>query len=107
LLADGVQGSAGQNANAATAPGGGASAGFIESLNATPTPQGYRVGPNASPQARQFGLAPGDVIASVNGLDMSRVGNDSQAIARATANGEAQLVVLRGGTRITLTVPVR
>ena len=80
---------------------------FIDSLDATVTPQGYRLGQNIGPQGRQFGLAPGDVIATVNGIGATRFANDPQAMAGASAAGQAQLVVLRGGNRITVTVPVR
>ena len=88
-------------------PTAGGTSSFIDSLDATATPQGYRLGQNIGPQGRQFGLAPGDVVATVNGIGAARFASDPQAIARATAAGQAQLVVLRGGNRITVTVPVR
>lgn len=108
LLAPGVGGG---NAGSTTttpppSPGRGTST-FIDSLDATATPQGYRLGQNIGPQGRQFGLAPGDVVVTVDGIDATRFASDPQAIARATATGQAQLVVLRGGNRITVTVPVR
>jgi len=108
LLAPGAGGGTAGSANPTPPPppGRGTST-FIDSLDATATPQGYRVGQNIGPQGRQFGLAPGDVVASVNGIGATRFASDPQAIARATATGQAQLVVLRGGNRITVTVPVR
>jgi len=108
LLAPGVGGSdaGGTTSPPLPPPSRGAST-FIDSLDATATPQGYRLGQNIGPQGRQFGLAPGDVVATVNGIGATRFASDPQAMARATATGQAQLVVLRGGNRITVTVPVR
>jgi general secretion pathway protein C len=108
LLAPGVRGAESGNTSSAppAAPSRGTST-FIDNLDATATPQGYKLGQNMSPQGRQFGLAPGDVVATVNGIGATRFANDPDAIARATATGQAQLVVLRGGNKITVTVPVR
>ena len=108
LLAPGVGGGnpGSTSSRPPAAPSRGTST-FIDSLDATVTPQGYRLGQNIGPQGRQFGLAPGDVIATVNGVGATRFANDPQAMASASAAGQAQLVVLRGGNRITVTVPVR
>jgi len=108
LLAPGVGGSnGGSTSSTPPPPPNRGTSTFIDSLDATATPQGYRLGQNIGPQGRQFGLAPGDVVATVNGMGAARFASDPQAIARATAAGQAQLVVLRGGNRITVTVPVR
>lgn len=83
------------------------SSSFIDSLDATATPQGYRIGQNVSPQGRQLGLAPGDIVVTVDGIGAGQFVNDPQAMARAAQTGQAQLEVVRGGNRITVTVPVR
>lgn len=80
---------------------------LIDSLGATVTPQGYRVGSNLSPQFRAAGLAPGDVVASVNGVSASTFAADPRRLTEMMASGEARVEVLRGGKRLTLVVPVR
>ena len=80
---------------------------LIDSLGATVTPQGYRVGTNLSPQFRAAGLAPGDVVASVNGVSASTFAADPRRLTEMMASGEARVEVLRGGKRVTLVVPVR
>lgn len=80
---------------------------LIDSLGATVTPQGYRVGSALSPQLRGAGLAPGDVVATVNGVNAATFAADPRRLAEALASGQARVEVLRNGTRTTLTVPVR
>lgn len=80
---------------------------LIDSLGATVTPQGYRVGSTSSPQLQAAGLAPGDIVASVNGVSAATLAADPRRLAQAMASGEARLEVLRGGNRITLSVPAR
>lgn len=80
---------------------------LIDSLGATVTPQGYQVGANIAPQLRSAGLVPGDVIARVNGVDAARLAADPARAAEVVASGSARLEVVRGGARVTLSIPVR
>jgi general secretion pathway protein C len=80
---------------------------LIDSIGANVTPQGYRVGSTLSPQLQAAGLAPGDVVASVNGVSAATLAGDPRRLAQAMGSGEARLEVLRGGNRITLSVPAR
>lgn len=80
---------------------------LIDSLGATVTAQGYRVGPALSPQLRQAGLAPGDVVASVNGVSASALAANPGRLAQMMASGQARVEVLRGDDRVTVSVPLR
>lgn len=68
---------------------------------------GYVVGASVDPAILAAGVKPGDVIESVNGAPVSAGVNQRGLIAQALAAGSARLVILRGGQRVSLTVPVR
>ena len=67
---------------------------------------GYRVGPSLSPQLLSTGLQPGDLIQRVNGTPVASNTNEREIFARAKAVGAAEIVLLRGGRQVTLTVPI-
>ncbi|WP_425992517.1 type II secretion system protein N [Brevundimonas sp. TWP2-3-2] len=73
----------------------------------TPTASGYRIGPNPSPELRRFGLQPGDVIETLNGQAVGTAGSDQQLFERARSAGQARVVVVRDGRRLTLNFPLR
>lgn len=73
----------------------------------TATASGYRIGPNPSAEIRRFGLQPGDVIESLNGQAVGDSGLDQQLIERARAAGQARVVILREGRRLTVNLPLR
>ncbi|RZM11338.1 MAG: PDZ domain-containing protein, partial [Sphingomonas sp.] len=77
-------------------------AAMLQRLDATPVSGGYRIGENGPP-----GMAPGDVIQSVNGTPLSDPAAAQGAFAAAQASGNAQVQILRDGKRLTLTVPLR
>ena len=68
---------------------------------------GYRIGPNPSAELRRFGLQPGDVIESLNGEAVGNAGLDQQLIERARSAGQARVVILREGRRLTVNLPLR
>ncbi len=71
---------------------------------ATDSAQGYRVGNLAqSPQLRQTGLQPGDVIVSVNGQAVGNVDSDRMELANVLAQGSARIEVQRGSRRFFVT----
>ena len=71
---------------------------------ATDSAQGYRVGNLAqSPQLRQTGLQPGDVIVSVNGKAVGNVDADRMELANVLAQGSARIEVQRGSRRFFVT----
>ena len=76
-------------------------------MGATASAQGYRIGPNPSAELRRFGLQPGDVIETLNGEAVGNGASDQQLIERARAAGQASVVVVRGGRRLTLNFPLR
>lgn len=76
-------------------------------LGATASSQGYRIGANPSAELRRFGLQPGDVIETLNGQAVGDAANDQQLINRARSAGQATVVVVRGGRRLTLNFPLR
>lgn len=89
------------------ATGPGAAAGspdtaILQSLDASPTQNGYLIGAKAPP-----GLQSGDVVETVNNTNISDPNAARAAFANAQANGSAQLQILRDGKRITLNVPLR
>ena len=73
----------------------------------TATASGYRIGPNPSAEIRRFGLQPGDVIETLNGQAVGDAGLDQQLIERARAAGQARVVILRSGRRLTVNLPLR
>lgn len=83
-------------------PPPGNTAAVLQSLDATPTSGGYRIGDNGPP-----GMIPGDVIQSVNGTPLSDPQAANAAFAAAQASGSAQIQILRDGKRMSLTVPLR
>ncbi len=80
---------------------------LLSSLGAAPTPQGYRVGPNPSPQTRLAGLLPGDLVQKVNGAEVGDLESDRQLFDRVMTSGQARVQVLRDGRQITLSFPLR
>jgi general secretion pathway protein C len=80
---------------------------LIDSIGATATPEGYRVGPNPSQQMRAAGLRPGDIVVSVEGVDPSRFAADAGMVRRTMAAGQVRVEVLRDGSRLSLSLPLR
>ena len=72
----------------------------------TATGEGYRIGPNPSPELRRFGLQPGDVIETLNGQAVGDAASDRQLFERARAAGQARVVILREGRRLTVNLPL-
>lgn len=73
----------------------------------TATASGYRIGPNPSAELRRFGLQPGDVIETLNGQAVGDAGLDQSLIERARSAGQARVVILRDGRRLTVNLPLR
>ncbi len=71
-----------------------------------PATTGYRVGPSLSPQLLSTGLQAGDLIERVNGTPVSSNTNEREIFARAKAAGVAEIVLMRGGRQVTLSVPI-
>ena len=80
---------------------------FFGALGGQQSADGYQVGAQPGPAAQLAGLQPGDVIAHVDGVAVADLMRDPAAMARAAADGSAQLDVVRGGRRLTLVVPLR
>jgi len=80
---------------------------IFETVPATPTATGFRVGDPLSPAARQAGLQTGDIIEKVNGAAAPSLVADRRQLAAFMAAGYAQLVVLRGDRRLSLSFPLR
>lgn len=100
------------NAPSAAASSGAAAAPAVNAAAAigagvTATAAGYRIGPNPSAEIRRFGLQPGDVIESLNGQAVGDAGLDAALIERARSSGQARVVILREGRRLTVNLPLR
>jgi len=76
-------------------------------LGATASAGGYRIGANPSAELRRFGLQPGDVIETLNGQAVGDAASDQSLVNRARESGQATVVVVRGGRRLTLNLPLR
>jgi len=81
--------------------------GLLDSLGATATPEGYRVGAGASETVRKLGLQPGDVVEKVNGVALGDVSRDKQVFDAAVASGFARVDVIRDGQHLALSFPLR
>ena len=79
---------------------------LLSGLGATPAADGFHVN-TPSPQMRQAGLQPGDVIQKVNGMVMAELMANSQALQSAFATGTARVDLVRAGQPLTLSVPLR
>jgi general secretion pathway protein C len=88
----------GATANVATAAG---------TLGVAATTEGYRVGDNPSAELRRFGLQPGDIIETLNGQAVGNAATDQQLFERARSAGQARVVVVRQGRRVTLNFSLR
>jgi len=88
-------------------PGAAAPAAFLDSIGATPTPGGYRIGTAASPAMRAAGLQPGDVVQRVNGTAVGNVDTDRALFASAAGGGPLRVELLRGGRHIAVSLPAR
>lgn len=89
------------------AAGGTSTQALLDSMGATPTSRGYRIGQNVSGAMRQAGLQPGDVIEKVNGTVVGDVERDRSLLDAAAKAGVARVEVVRNGTRVTLAFPLR
>jgi general secretion pathway protein C len=76
-------------------------------LGVAASAEGYRVGDNPSAELRRFGLQPGDVIETLNGQAVGNAATDQQLFERARSSGQARVVVVRQGRRLTLNFPLR
>lgn len=88
------------------APAGGPLS-LLDRLGAAPVGGAYRVGTSPSPEARDAGLLPGDVIERINGMPATAVAADRQLLAQIMAAGPAQVEVVRGGKRVTFSFALR
>lgn len=78
---------------------------LLDSLGGGVTGNGYRVGGTLTSEMTIAGLQPGDLIQSVNGVDVVNMAGDPRLLESAVASGVVQLSVLRNGQRTTLTLP--
>jgi general secretion pathway protein C len=76
-------------------------------LGVAATTEGYRVGDNPSAELRRFGLQPGDIIETLNGQAVGNAATDQQLFERARSAGQARVVVVRQGRRVTLNFSLR
>lgn len=86
---------------------GGGPLSLLDRLGAAPVGGAYRVGTSPSPEAREAGLLPGDVIERINGMPATAVAADRQLLAQIMAAGPAQVEVVRGGKRVTFSFALR
>lgn len=68
---------------------------------------GYRVGSQLPAQLQAAGIQPGDVIQAVNGSPVRGNDSEQELLARAMVGNSARIELVRGGKRVSLTVPMR
>ncbi|MCB1837051.1 MAG: hypothetical protein KDH99_05470 [Alcanivoracaceae bacterium] len=80
---------------------------IISRLGLSPAPQGgYEIGPSAPAQVLDIvGLKPGDVLVSVNGVEVGSEEADVAALQEFQNTGAASIVVQRGEQRFTVNYP--
>ena len=91
---------------AVPSPAGGVDA-LVASLGAAPVANGWRLGESLSPQFRQAGLQPGDIVERINGRPLGDAQGDRQLLAAAALAGSVRADIVRNGRRITLSLPLR
>ncbi|WP_428332300.1 type II secretion system protein N [Novosphingobium sp.] len=67
---------------------------------------GFRIGPSSPPALFAAGLRPGDVVEQLNGNAVNGSMNERDLIARAAQTGSAQVVVVRNGQRVSLSLAI-
>ncbi|WP_076071563.1 type II secretion system protein N [Sphingomonas montana] len=85
----------------------GAPSAFLDSMGATATDGGYRIGTGASPAMRSAGLQPGDLVERVNGVAVGDASRDRALFASAAAGGPLRVELVRNGRRIAVSLPAR
>ncbi|HEX8445939.1 MAG TPA: type II secretion system protein N [Sphingomonas sp.] len=84
-----------------------APAAFLDSIGATATAGGYRIGPNAAPAMRAAGLQPGDVVKKVNGAMVGDIDRDRMLFAAAANGTPLRIELVRNGRTIAVSLPAR
>lgn len=88
-------------------PGGGASAqSILSGLGATPAADGFHVS-SPSAQMRMAGVQAGDVLQRVNGQPIADLMTNPAGLQSAAAAGTARVDLMRNGTPLTLSIPLR
>jgi general secretion pathway protein C len=82
-------------------------AGLLARFGLEVTDQGYLLTDAASDAVLQAGLLPGDVINSVNGHPLGDLASDPALFDEVAAIGSANLSVVRDGTTLLMTFPLK
>jgi len=85
-------------------PGGTGPGGFGGGPVAGLDSGGFRVGASSPPALFAAGLRPGDVVEQLNGSAVNSSMNERDLIARVAQAGSAQVVVVRNGQRVSLSL---
>ncbi|NIJ07738.1 general secretion pathway protein C [Sphingomonas vulcanisoli] len=94
------------NPTAAQPPSLAGTAAFLSSLGATVGGDGLHIG-QTTERTRAAGLQPGDVIQKIADKPVADLIANPAALQAVQSNGSAQMVVMRNGQPVTLTVPTR
>lgn len=69
---------------------------------------GYRIQPKRDPQLlAEFGIQPGDVITSINGITLDNNRNSLTALGQLRTASSADLMILRGGVETPLSISLQ
>lgn len=79
----------------------------LDQLGLEATDKGYVVGERSHAGVRRAGFRPGDVVARVNGTAVGDVEADRRLYDEIAASGRARVELIRNGSPIILTFPLR
>ena len=71
------------------------------------TPEGYKLQDTMMPELRRAGLKPGDLVVRVNGNKVGSVERDRDLFDDIVASGRARIEVMRDGSLIVMSFPLR
>ena len=77
----------------------------LDRYGITATGQGYLIGQSTPADLLQVGLQPGDLVTDLNGHKVGSILADRSFLDEVAASGQAQIVVLRAGKPVALSVP--
>lgn len=71
------------------------------------TPEGYRLEETMMPELKRAGLKPGDLVVRVNGNKVGSIESDRKLFDEVVASGRARVEVMRDGSLIVMSFPLR
>ena len=80
---------------------------LLDSVGLSVSPDGYKVGANATSTILGTGLQSGDLVSKVNGQSVGNIENDRQLFDKIVASGQVKIEVMRRGRPILMSFPLK